>query len=384
MSNEIDAKYKQIGNILNKAGPYILTDSVIEILKYSIPEDNLDFLMAFKKNISQTMEQLKDSIAKYCEKSYSEEEILKKVDQLAKSGVMFDQPNRHGVVVFRLAPIYRQFEYTFMKKLEKTDEFIELARLFNESEKELAAIAQNDYDNLPNMVKGMPAQDRTVPIIENKETGENIKIILNEELEVPEEQIVTTQDIKELIEKFDDIAVGQCYCRQKEDFLGHTCEQNPPGESCFTLGKSARHTTKHGFTRLISKEEALKILKDIEDAGLVHKVYHLNSDLSKDEVAICNCCSCCCPTSKVSVTFPNVNIASFTVDIDQDLCMGCGTCVEKCFNQVLEINEHGIAEKVEEECIGCGVCAYLCPEQAISLIQGPQRRVNIIPTKGNA
>jgi len=359
MSNEIDAKYKQIGNILNKAGPYILTDSVIEILKYSISEDNLDFLMAFKKNISQTMEQLKESIAKYCKNSYSEEEILEKVDQLAKRGVMFDQPNRHGVVVFRLAPIYRQFEYTFMKKLEKTDEFIELARLFNESEKELADMAQNDYDNLLNMVKGMPAQDRTVPIRENKETGEDIKIILNKELKVPEEQIVTTEDIKKLIEKFEDIAVGQCYCRQKEDFLEHKCKQNPPGESCFTLGKSARHTTKHGFTRLISKGEALKILKDIEDAGLVHKVYHLNSDLSKDEVAICNCCSCCCPTSKVSVTFPNVNIASFTVDIDQDLCTGCGTCVEKCFNQVLEINEHGLAEKVEEECIGCGVCAYL-------------------------
>jgi len=384
MSNEIDAKYKQIGNILNKAGPYILTDSVIEILKYSISEDNLDFLMAFKKNISQTMEQLKESIAKYCKNSYSEEEILEKVDQLAKRGVMFDQPNRHGVVVFRLAPIYRQFEYTFMKKLEKTDEFIELARLFNESEKELADMAQNDYDNLLNMVKGMPAQDRTVPIRENKETGEDIKIILNKELKVPEEQIVTTEDIKKLIEKFEDIAVGQCYCRQKEDFLEHKCKQNPPGESCFTLGKSARHTTKHGFTRLISKGEALKILKDIEDAGLVHKVYHLNSDLSKDEVAICNCCSCCCPTSKVSVTFPNVNIASFTVDIDQDLCTGCGTCVEKCFNQVLEINEHGLAEKVEEECIGCGVCAYLCPENAISLIQGPQRRVNIIPAKGKA
>jgi NAD-dependent dihydropyrimidine dehydrogenase PreA subunit len=384
MPNEVDAKYKTIGNILNKTGPYILTDSVIKILKYSISEDNLDFLMAFKKNISQTMEQLKESIAKYCENHYSEEEILKIVEQLAKSGVLFDQPNRHGVVVFRLAPIYRQFEYTFMKKLEKTDEFIELARLFNESEKELAAIAQNDYENLPNMVKSMPAQDRTVPIRENKETGEEIKIIVNEELVVPEEQIVTTQDIKKLIEKFDDIAVGQCYCRQKEDFLGHTCKQNPPGESCFTLGKSARHTTKHGFTRLISKEEAVKILKDIENAGLVHKVYHLNSDLSKDEVAICNCCSCCCPTSKVSVTFPNVNIASFTIDIDQDLCTGCGTCVEKCFNQVLELNEHGRAEQVGEECIGCGVCAYLCPENAISLIEGPHRRVNIIPEKGKA
>ena len=381
VSNEIDAKYKTIGTILNRAGPYLLTDSVIEILKYSISEDNLDFLMAFKKNISQTMEQLKESTTKYCEKTYSEEDILKKVDQLAKRGVMFDQPNRHGVIVFRLAPIYRQFEYTFMKKLEKTEEYIGLAKLFNESEIELGDMAQRDYDNLPSMVKGMPAQDRTVPIRENKETGEDINIIINEDLEVPEEQIKTTEDIKELIEKFDDIAVGQCYCRQKEDFLGHTCKQNPPGESCFTLGKSARHTTKHGFTRLISKEEALKIMRDIEDAGLVHKVYHLNSDLTKDEVAICNCCSCCCTTSKVSVKFPNVNISNYIVNIDEDSCIGCGTCVEKCFNQVLELNDQGVAERVGEECIGCGVCAYLCPENAISLVKGLNRRVNIIPNK---
>ncbi|MHA2288728.1 MAG: ATP-binding protein [Promethearchaeota archaeon] len=384
MSIEVDEKYRKIGDILNKAGPYILSDSVIKILKSAISEDNLDFLMAFKRNISQTMEQLKESITKYCKNSYTEEEILAKVNQLAKRGVMFDQPNRHGVVVFRLAPIYRQFEYMFMKKLEKTEEYLELARLFNESEKEMGVIAQRDYDNLPNMVKGMPAQDRTVPIRTNKETGEEIKISINKEVEVPKEQIVTAQDIKEIIKKFDDIAVGQCYCRQKEDFMGHPCKQNPPGESCFTLGKSARHTAKHDFSRLISKEEAFKIIEDIEDAGLAHKVYHLNADISKDEVAICNCCSCCCPTSKASVMYPSVNISNYIVDIDQESCIGCGTCVEKCFNQVLEINDEGKAEMVEDGCVGCGVCAYLCPENVIALIKGPQRRINIIPEKETA
>ena len=259
MSNEIDEKYRKIGDILNKAGPFILSESVIEILKKSISEEDLDFLLAFKRKISQTMEQLKESINKYCQNSYTEEEILEKVDRLAKRGVMFDQPNRHGVVVFKLAPIYRQFEYLFMKKLDKNEENLELARLFHEAERNLGAIAQRDYENLPNMVKGMPAQDRTVPIRTNKETGKEINIIIDKELEVPSEQILSSQDIKEIIEKFDDIAVGQCYCRQKEDFMGHPCKQNPPGESCFTLGKSARHTAKHGFSRLISKEEALKI-----------------------------------------------------------------------------------------------------------------------------
>jgi len=82
--------------------------------------------------------------------------------------------------------------------------------------------------------------------------------------------------------------------------------------------------------------------------------------------------------------FPSVNISNYTVNIDRDSCIGCGTCVEKCFNQVLELNDDGIAVKVEEECVGCGVCAYLCPENAISLIKGPQRRVNIIPEKEKA
>jgi NAD-dependent dihydropyrimidine dehydrogenase PreA subunit len=67
--------------------------------------------------------------------------------------------------------------------------------------------------------------------------------------------------------------------------------------------------------------------------------------------------------------YPSVNISSFTVNIDEDLCISCGTCVEKCFNKVLELNDQGIAEKVEEECVGCGVCSYSCPENAISLIE---------------
>jgi ferredoxin len=70
---------------------------------------------------------------------------------------------------------------------------------------------------------------------------------------------------------------------------------------------------------------------------------------------------------------PNVNISNYLVKIDKDSCIGCGTCVEKCFNQVLELNNQGKAERVGEECVGCGVCAYFCPENAISLVEGPYR-----------
>jgi len=368
MANEIEAEYQRAADILNKAGgfPYPITPTILDILKFNIKEENLDLVMAFKKNISQTMEQLKES------SGLSEGEILKKVDALAKRGVLFNQPNSQGIMIYRLLPIARQFEYTFMKKLDKTGENNQLAKLFHEFNEEIRDLVQSNYERFKSSVIGLPPIDRTVPILENQETGE--------ELEVPIEQFLPTQRIKELIEKYDDIAVGYCYCRQHNEFLGNPCKQIELTPSCFTLGKSARHTSNHGFSTLVSKEEALKILKKCEEAGLVHKAYHLHGDTSKEEVAVCNCCSCCCLTARESLIFPVVNATHYLSFIDQDLCVGCGTCVEKCYNKAIELNDNNKAERIEELCVGCGVCAYFCPENAISLIEGP-RLVKIFPQK---
>jgi Na+-translocating ferredoxin:NAD+ oxidoreductase RNF subunit RnfB len=149
-----------------------------------------------------------------------------------------------------------------------------------------------------------------------------------------------------------------------------------------TLGKSARHTSNHGFSKLVSKEEALKILKKCEDAGLVHKAYHKYGNSSAEEVAICNCCSCCCMTARDCLIFPVVNETNYLASIDEDLCTGCGTCVDLCYNKAIELNDDDKAERIEEFCAGCGVCAYHCPENAISLIEGP-RMVRMLPPRKN-
>lgn len=376
MANEIETQYQKAANILNKAGgfPYPITTTILDILKFNIKEENLDLVMAFKKKISQTMEQLKES------SGLSEGEILKKADDLAKRGVLFNQPNSQGVMVYRLLPIARQFEYTFMKKLDKTGENNHLAKLFHEFNEEIRDLVQSNYERFKLSINVLPPIDRTVPILENQETGEELNIIVNKELDVPIEQVLPTQRIKELIDKYDDIAVGYCYCRQHNEFLGNPCKQIELTPSCFTLGKSARHTSNHGFSTLVSKEEALKILKKCEEAGLVHKAYHLHGDTNKEEVAICNCCSCCCLVARESMIFPLANATNYLASIDHDLCIGCGTCVEKCYNKAIELNDNNKAERIEEFCIGCGVCAYFCPENAISLIEGP-RIVKIIPPK---
>jgi len=374
MSSE--AEYKKALNILFKAGGfhYPFSDTLHNILKYTIKDENLDLIMAFENNISQTMDQLKES------SGLSEGDILKKVDALAKTGVIFNQPNRHGVMVYRILPLHRQFEYIFMKNLEKTEENYKIAQLFHKLNEELSDIIQSDYDSLSSDLEQMTPLDRTVPILENLETGEEINIIVEEELQVPTEQILPTQKVRELIEKYDDIAVGYCYCRQHQEFLGNPCKQIELTPTCMTLGKSARHTSNHGFSKLVSKEEALKILKKCEDAGLVHKAYHLYGDVGKEEVAICNCCSCCCLNARSCLIYPVVNATNYLSSINEDLCIGCGTCVDICYNKAIELNDNNKAERIEEFCVGCGVCAYHCPENAISMIEG-LRIVRILPQK---
>ena len=371
-----EAEYQKALKILFKSGgfQFPFSETIYEILKITIKDENLDFVLAFENQKSQTMEQLKES------SGLSEEEILKKADPLAKMGVIINQPNSQGVMVYQIFPFHRQFEYIFMKNLEKTEENYKLARLFHKLNEEHSDIVQSQYDGYSAALNRMPPMDRTIPILENLETGDEINVIVNEELEVPEEKILPAQKIRELIEKADDIAVGNCYCRQHQEFLDNPCKMIDLIPSCMTLGKSARHTSNHGFSKLVSKEEALEILKKCEDAGLVHKAYHKYGNSSAEEVAICNCCNCCCMTARDCLIFPVVNETNYLAEIDEDLCIGCGTCVDLCYNKAIELNDDDKAERIEEYCAGCGVCAYHCSENAISLIEGP-RMVRMLPPR---
>ncbi|MFX1573525.1 MAG: 4Fe-4S binding protein [Promethearchaeota archaeon] len=373
MSEAIYEKYKQAVGVINRAGgtPVGVSDATIAILKHIVSEEYLDFIIAFKERRSQTMEQLKES------SGLSEEEINKKVEVLAKKGLIMNQPSSSGLMVFRLMPFVNVgvFEYTFMKKLQYNEWELELARLFAKRNEESRGRLLANYDYfLKNFLPNIRPIDRTVPYTENFETGKEINIVIDEELEAPKEKILSTQKVEEIINKFDDIAVGHCYCRHYRDLLGESCKQTDLRENCFTFGKSARYTTEQGFARMISKDEALEILKKSEKDGLVHKAYHPNMDFKREEDSICNCCSDCCGQAR-GIT---ANLTNYIARVDHDICAGCGTCVEKCYSGAKSLNDDGKAETDEDLCIGCGICAAFCPENAISLVE-KQRVVRFAP-----
>lgn len=75
-----------------------------------------------------------------------------------------------------------------------------------------------------------------------------------------------------------------------------------------------------------------------------------------------------------------VNATNYLAVTIKQLCTGCGTCVEKCPVDALELGKNGKAKRNEAWCIGCGICAHFCPESAIKMLEGP-RTVYVPPPK---
>lgn len=53
--------------------------------------------------------------------------------------------------------------------------------------------------------------------------------------------------------------------------------------------------------------------------------------------------------------------------INEELCTGCGICVDTCGHDVLELKDDKAVRARPEDCDGAGVCAGVCPSGAITL-----------------
>lgn len=378
----LEEKYRRAAGVICRQGmvPFPVNDTTISIMKHVIgsEEDELDFIGAFRDKGSKTMEELQAS------SDFSADRIDQLATSLARKGLIFNQPSSAGVMVYRLLPLMNVglMEYKFMSELKWDENEQILANLFQKLMDQVRDQVQANYDQLAPMLQKAPPVDRTVPIRKTEE-GDTIRIIpLARSVEVPEEFVLPSQSVDEIIDKFDDIAVGYCFCRQRRAVLGEPCRFDPPARTCFTFGKSARHTTAQGFAEMISKEEARQIMRGAEEAGLVHKAFHPNSKVSRPETSICNCCKDCCDTLRLwrDGAFPLINSTYYLSIIDEELCVGCGICVERCPTDAITLNEDGKADRDENACFGCGICARFCPEEAVSLKEG-LRRVSVLPPR---
>ena len=54
-----------------------------------------------------------------------------------------------------------------------------------------------------------------------------------------------------------------------------------------------------------------------------------------------------------------------TLRLDQEKCVGCGTCLAVCPHQVLAMNNGCASIERKDRCMECGACARNCPVEAV-------------------
>jgi electron transport complex protein RnfB len=199
-------------------------------------------------------------------------------------------------------------------------------------------------------------------IIEKPETR---KIVVKQEIH-GKSTVLPYDEVMKLIDKAEYIAAGTCVCRHQGDLVDRPCDK-PKDNLCMIFGPSAQFAQRYGFVNLISKEEARQRIDEAEKAGLVHN-YANSQDRYID--LLCNCCGCHCFILRGAKRSPLPSqfvIASWVIAIDNDACIGCGACIDRCWMEALKMDENLVVRDYNR-CIGCGICRYVCPTDAMQLV----------------
>jgi Na+-translocating ferredoxin:NAD+ oxidoreductase RNF subunit RnfB/DNA-binding Lrp family transcriptional regulator len=210
----------------------------------------------------------------------------------------------------------------------------------------------------PDVWKRAP-QMRTVPV--------------NVSIEVPRE-VMSYEKAEELVRAHDKIAVGPCICRREQKIKGAGCDK--PEETCMQFGKIADYYLHRGTSRPIDRQQALDILKQANESGLV-----LQPSNSREAAFLCCCCGCCCAVLRNIMRHPKpASIVStpFVLTVNSETCEGCGTCVDRCQTKALRL-EADKAVMNPDRCIGCGLCVSTCPTDSLALARRPESEQAEVP-----
>ncbi len=205
-------------------------------------------------------------------------------------------------------------------------------------------------DHIGEMIKKIGRNLPIWPAIGALERSPNIK----------PEDILPEENWKLKIENAKSRIIAPCGCRVS---WGHKCER--PLMTCFACFDRPRgeyYIKQPGrLLKEISLEESLVIVREAEEAGLVHW-------------GDCYCCDCCCENlfpikrdKRWELMTPN----RFLAVVDKEECAGCEVCVERCPFEAIEMKTDEASGEQKssidaERCKGCGLCIITCEPNALT------------------
>lgn len=188
-----------------------------------------------------------------------------------------------------------------------------------------------------------------------------------EETIASNQQALPFEKVSSIIENGQSFLVNECICKKERGLLEKPCDR--PAHVCMAIAPIPGVFDKSPLGRIITKEEAYALLKQAEEAGLVH----LTGNTQVGQFYICNCCKCCCGVlrsiNEFGIPAAQVVNSHYFARIDAESCIGCGVCAhERCQVGAIEEGEN-VCRVVEERCIGCGLCVGHCPVEAIGMLR---------------
>jgi len=257
------------------------------------------------------------------------------------------------------------------------------------SHRYLTAKTLNDKFKHPFNLMKLPPFQRGMKLISKKEEY-GVYVPINKNLGTYENKVIPYKVFEHFIEKASNIVVQKyCGCRHF-----NACQDHDEEIGCMYMGDDTfeiKITEDKG--RVVTKEEALDYVRRAIDDGLIPLLGRAMGEAGSLGVtdtghflSCCFCCSCCCINGKIMTYGPNANFTMFSriegvsLKVDENLCIGCGKCVEVCVFRGRELVD-GKAKIDQARCLGCGRCAEVCPTGATTIDIDDINRVGALISK---
>ncbi len=323
--NEIYAKLADSLNALANGFPRTNTGSDLKLLSfiYSEKEAELACQLSGEWESAAAIAQRLGKITK---------EVMAGLFAMVRGGKVW-MNRSNGKTVFRLAPfIVGSYEASVEKMNEKLALLLEKYMIDGGAK---------------GIMKPNPAIHRVVPVIESADL----------------EWILPYDNVLAILENAQSFHVQDCICRKEKEVLDEGCDA--PKNNCLSFSAVKRDKMPGDIT----KEEAIKLLKEAEEAALIHSVSNVVNGVSY----ICNCCGCCCGILRGINDWGIENSmahANYEAIVEKEECIGCEVCLDRCQVSAITMVD-GIAEINRDKCLGCGLCVTTCAPEAIKLMPRP-------------